>query len=49
MTGVILAGIGNSGPLHWQTQWQQAWPAHFSKVGPAGQAFARDLGLNPGW
>lgn len=30
--GLILPGIGNSGPLHWQSQWQQQWPDRFDRI-----------------
>lgn len=31
---IILPGIGNSGPAHWQTRWEQADPA-FQRFQPA--------------
>ena len=31
---VILPGIYNSGPTHWQTLWEQAEPTRFRRFAP---------------
>ncbi|WP_371659211.1 RBBP9/YdeN family alpha/beta hydrolase [Streptomyces sp. NBC_00280] len=49
-TYVFLAGIGNSGPDHWQRQWYEreaetsVWVEHDSWDNPARDAWVKDLG-----